>query len=90
MIITEQKPWAEILEGLKGFNKIFLVGCGECATTCKTGGKDELAKMQEELVKAGKFVLGSCIPSAPCVAAQIKVELAKNTPVLRQADAVLV
>ncbi|MCX5714660.1 MAG: methylenetetrahydrofolate reductase C-terminal domain-containing protein [Candidatus Omnitrophica bacterium] len=90
MIITEQKPLSEILEGLKGFNKIFLVGCGECATTCKTGGQEELAKMQEGLIKAGKSVSGSCIPGAPCVSAQIKTELAKNMPALRQSDAVLV
>lgn len=90
MIITEQKPIAEIIDTLKGLTKIFLVGCGECATTCKAGGKDELVKMQAELEKQGKAVLGSCIPSAPCVAAQIKTEMAKNIPALRQAEAILV
>lgn len=90
MIITEQKPFLEILDSLKGYTKIFLVGCGECATTSKTGGKDELAKMQTELKKQGKIVLGSCIPDAPCVAAQVKTEMAKNIPALRQAEAILV
>jgi len=90
MIISEQKPFQEIIDSLKEYNKIFLVGCGECATTCKTGGKDELLKMQEELEKQGKTILGTCIPDAPCVAAQIKTELAKNMKLLRQADAVLV
>ncbi len=90
MIITEQKPLAEILASLKGYTKIFLVGCGECATTCKTGGKDEVLKMQQELEKQGKIILGSCIPDAPCLASQIKTELAKNMPALRQAEAILV
>lgn len=90
MIITEQKPIQEIIDSLKGYNKIFLVGCGECATTCKSGGKDEVAKMQQVLKQHGKAVLGSCIPSAPCIAAQIKTELAKNMPAFRQAEAVLV
>jgi len=90
MIITESKPIAEVIDSLKGYNKIFLVGCGECATTCKTGGKEELAKMQVELEKQGKTVLGSCIPDAPCISAQIKVEMAKNMPALRQAEAILV
>jgi ferredoxin len=90
MIITEQKPIAEIIDALKGYNKIFLVGCGECATTCKTGGEEELVEMKQELEKNGKTVLGSCIPSAPCVAAQIKTEVAKNMPALRQAEAILV
>jgi ferredoxin len=90
MIISEQKPLQEILDSLKGYNKIFLVGCGECATTCKSGGKEELVKMQQELEKQGKTVLGTCIPDAPCIASQIKTELAKNTKLLRQAEAVLV
>jgi len=90
MIVTEQKPLPEIIESLKEYDKIFLIGCGECATTCKTGGKDELLKMQQELEKQGKTVLGTCIPDAPCVASQIKTELAKNTKVLKEAQTILV
>ncbi len=85
MIVTELKPLSEIIESLKDYAKIFLVGCGECATTCKTGGEPELNKMKADLEAAGKKVLGMCIPSAPCVAAQIKTELAKNIKVLREA-----
>ncbi len=90
MIITEQKPFQEIIDSLKGYTKIFLVGCGECATTCKSGGKEELLKMQQELEKQGKAILGTCIPDAPCVASQIKTELAKNMKALREAEAILV
>ena len=90
MIVSEQKPLAKILESLKGYEKLFLVGCGECATTCKSGGKEELLKMQRELEKQGKTVLGTSIPDAPCVASQIKAELAKNTKALRDAEAILV
>ncbi len=90
MIVTEQKPLQEIIDSLKEYRKIFLVGCGECAATCKTGGKDELLKMQQELEKQGKAVIGTCIPDAPCLASQIKAELAKNMKALREADAILV
>lgn len=90
MIISEQKPLEKILESLKEYTKIFLVGCGECATTCKTGGKDEIAKMQQELEKQGKVIVGACIPGAPCVASQIKTELAKNIKALKEAEAILV
>lgn len=90
MIITEKKAIQEILDNLEGHSKIFLVGCGECATTCKTGGKDELAVIRQELEKNGKTVVGSCIPDAPCIASQVKTELAKNMNALRQADAILV
>ncbi len=90
MIISERKTIEEIIDSLKGFTKIFLVGCGECATTCKTGGEPELAQIKQELEAKGKVIVGTCIPSAPCVAAKVKTELAKNMPVLRDAQAILV
>jgi len=90
MIITEQKPIAEIIDSLQGATKVFLIGCGECSATCKTGGEPELQKMKAELESHGKTIVGSCIPGAPCVAAQIKTELAKNIKALREAEAVLV
>jgi len=90
MIITEQKPIAEIIDSLKGYNKLFLIGCGECATTCKTGGEEELLKMKDKLQAQGKTILGICLPGAPCLASQIKTELAKNLKLLQQAEAILV
>jgi len=90
MIIKEPKPLTSIIDSLKSYSRIFLVGCGECATTCKTGGEPEILKMKQDLEAQGKTVVGFCIPSAPCLAAKLKSELAKNLPALRQAEAVLV
>ncbi len=90
MIITEQKPFKEIIDSLKEYKKIFLVGCGECAATCKTGGEPELLKMKQTLEEQGKVIVGMCIPGAPCVASQIKTEFAKNMKTLREAEAILV
>lgn len=90
MIVTEQKPFEEIINSLKEYNKIFLVGCGECATVCKTGGEDELNILKAALVEKGKTVTGICIPQAPCIASQIKTEFAKNMKALRESDAILV
>ncbi|MFA5275418.1 MAG: methylenetetrahydrofolate reductase C-terminal domain-containing protein [Candidatus Omnitrophota bacterium] len=90
MIITEKKPLEQILKALGNYTKIFLVGCGECATTCKTGGEAELAQLKAELESHGKEVVGMCIPSAPCVSAKVKTELAKNMKALREAQAILV
>jgi len=90
MIISQQKPLKDLLFSLKEYQKIFLVGCGECATACKSGGQPEIDKMQQELASAGKLVTGSCLPSAPCVAAQLKTELSKNIKALRQSEAVLI
>jgi hypothetical protein len=90
MIISQQKPFDEILSILKTYNKLFLVGCGECATACKSGGQPELDKMKRDLEAAGKQVVGMCLPSAPCLAAPIKAELAKNLKHISGAEAILV
>lgn len=90
MIISRQKPLDKLLSILREYNKIFLIGCGECATTCKSGGEEEVLKMKKDLEQSGKIITGYCIPSAPCLAARLKTELAKNFKTLRQAEAVLV
>lgn len=90
MIITEQKPPEEILESLAGKTKIFLIGCGDCATACKTGGEAEMQDMQKLLEEKGMTVTGICIPDATCVAAKLKTALAGHLPALRQSEAVVV
>lgn len=90
MIITRQKDFNTILDLLKDKKKIFLVGCGECATTCKTGGAEQIAEIKNKLESAGKSVTGWAIPNAPCVSAQIKIEMAKNRKALGGSDAILV
>lgn len=90
MIVTEKKPFQEVLNSLKGKNKIFLVGCGECSTTCHTGGEKEVLEMKQLLEAQGKKVTGWVIPNAPCIAAQTKTAFAKNMPVLKDTEAILV
>ena len=46
MTITEQKPFEEILALLEPFTRVFIVGCGECATLCQTGGEYEVEEMK--------------------------------------------
>ena len=90
MIISRQKPIAEIISSLLEFENIFLIGCGECATACKSGGGPEVLLLKATLEKQGKVITGFCLPSAPCVAAKIKTELAKNISVLKATQAILV
>lgn len=90
MIITEKKQFTQVIKSLQGFKRVFLVGCGECATTARTGGQEELEAAKKALEAEGIAVTGACIPSAPCMAPQIKAELAKNTRALRESDAILV
>ena len=90
MIITKQKEFKDILKHLEGEKKIFLIGCGECSATCKTGGEDDVKKIKSLLEKEGKMVTGYCIPDAPCIAAKVKLELAKNRKPIESSDAILI
>ena len=89
MIITSQKTPAKILELLAGHEKVFLVGCAVCATTCRTGGEDQVKEMAEFLKKSGKIVVGSVVIESPCDRRAVKKDL-ENNPELKEAEAVLV
>jgi hypothetical protein len=90
MIISEAKPFQEVIDSLKDYRKIFLIGCGDCATLCKTGGEEQLKAIKVKLEDAGKTVLGMCIPESSCIAAKLKAETAKNLKSIREAEALLV
>ncbi len=90
MIITKQKDLGKILGMLEGAQKVFLIGCGDCATTCKTGGEEEVAAMAGFLKAHGKAVTGTAVPEVTCVSAQTKTALAKHKKALKESDAALV
>lgn len=75
MIFSEKKPLDELLAMLGGRKKVALVGCGSCATSCKTGGAEELAALTEALKAEGVEVVGSCIPDESCQKMLVKKEM---------------
>lgn len=90
MIITKQKPWPEIMKALVGVQKVFLVGCGECATTCMTGGEENVLDVKGKLEAEGKEVVGYFIGDSDCHIADMKLQLRKNKEAADKADAILV
>lgn len=90
MIITKQKPIEEILEALGEWRRIFLVGCGECSTTCKAGGEEEIKILVKRLSREGKEILGWIVPKAPCVSSQVKADFAKFRKEIKNSEAMLV
>ncbi len=49
MITGEQKPINEIIELVKPFEKVLILGCGTCVKTCFAGGEDEVAVLASAL-----------------------------------------
>jgi ferredoxin len=90
MITTKQKDRTEILKNLEGQLKIFIMGCGECATACKTGGEDEVKDMKKFLEANGKIVTGFVVPDAPCVSSQTRTALGKNKKLVHDSDSILI
>jgi len=89
MIITRQKSLSDILECLKPHKKIFLVGCTLCATTCKTGGEDQIKEMEKILQKEGKTVTGWAVLDPACSLLEVKRLYRKKGNEIDDADAIL-
>jgi len=49
MIVADKKPFEEIIETVKDFNKILVLGCNECVTVCEAGGKKEVGILASAL-----------------------------------------
>lgn len=87
--ITAQKPFEEITQALSGVGKVYLVGCGTCATMCHTGGKSEVLEMKAKLETAGKKVTGWMIIPTACDELT-KDALKENAKDIEAADGILV
>jgi len=62
MHATMQKPFEEIVGFFAGGQKVFVVGCGNCAAKAKSGGEPETQAMAERLQAAGVTVTGWAVP----------------------------
>lgn len=87
MIITKPKPKAKIVEMVEPFKKVFIVGCGTCATSCQTGGEEQVKQLAGMLGKKGA---GGVVVEAPCDLRLVKRDLGKSKGKLDGADAILV
>ncbi|WP_374119037.1 hypothetical protein [Clostridium sp. OS1-26] len=66
MIISEKKPFEEVLQYLDGSEKVIITGCSLCASTCKVGGEQEALEMKAKLEEKGKTVLGYKVLDPSC------------------------
>jgi ferredoxin len=90
MIIQKQKPFETIEETLKGYQKVFIVGCADCATACKTGGEEELEAMKAKLESLGKSVTGTVVMDTACMRGEVRTKAGEKQAEIDAADAILV
>lgn len=83
MIITQKKPVEELLAMLEGVTKVAIVGCGNCAAACQTGGEKECQEMKAFLEQNGKEVMAVVVPDECCH----KMLVRKDTKALRDCGA---
>jgi Methylene-tetrahydrofolate reductase C terminal. len=89
MIISEKKPFDEILEYLKDSKKVIITGCSLCASTCKVGGEEEVLAMKAKLEENGKEVLGYKILDPSCNLLKTRKDIKGLKDELKEADAIL-
>jgi len=91
---TIQKPIEEIIEFIKPGEKVFVVGCNNCAWKCHSGGETETEEMKERLKQKGVDVAGwACTASGVslCKLAIVKKMLTEEHQTeTEQADSFLI
>jgi len=87
--ITKQKSLDEIKEQLEGLDRVYVIGCGTCATMTKTGGIEEVQGMKDRLQELGKIVTGSMVIPTACDE-MTEVALKENNGAISSASCILV
>ena len=90
MILSEQKPFEEIMGYLNGENSVFILGCNGCAQSSGTGGPLQVEEMRQKLEEAGKKVTGTMVIDFLCEKALVKSRLRARTEQVKAADSMLV
>jgi hypothetical protein len=87
--ITKGKPLDEVNQILDTFERVYIVGCGTCATMTKTGGTEEVSAMKKHLEELGKLITGSIVIPTACDE-MTEVALKENEGAIKNANCVLV
>ncbi len=71
MIVGDRKPLDEILDSIKEYKKIMLMGCGGCVTICFSGGAKAVELLASQIKIARKkegneIEIIECVPERQC------------------------
>lgn len=87
--ITRQKSEEELEQLLNGLQRIFIIGCGTCATLTNTGGEPQVQEMKEKLIQKGRIITGTTVLPVACDHLSHEV-LREHYDYLIRSDAILV
>ncbi|MBE0478368.1 methylenetetrahydrofolate reductase C-terminal domain-containing protein [Candidatus Aerophobetes bacterium] len=90
MLVSERKPWDEIVNFLTQDENIFLIACNGCSEACQTGGKKGLDELQSKLEEEGKKISGSFLADFACNKILVALKLNRYIQCLHNADSILV
>lgn len=93
MIVADLKPFDEIMNLVREYSKVLVLGCGSCVTVCMSGGEKQVELLTSslrmartiegrEIIVGEKTVLRQCDPE---FIRQVKDELAHYDAVLSMA-----
>ena len=87
--ITKQKSFEEIQRQLDGFDRVYIAGCGTCATLTKTGGMEEVLAMKDRLQELGKLITGWTVVPTACDE-MTEAAIKENNGAIQNASCILV
>ncbi len=92
MIITKPRDWTRIRANLDSISaeRVFLMGCGQCATVAGTGGEKEIMIAKSRLQAEGYEVTGWAVGEVACHQGGTRLESRKHYGDIDRADAVVV
>ena len=90
MILSQQKPFEELIGYLEGENSIFILGCNGCAQSSGSGGPVQVSEMKARLEEAGKKITGTKVIEFLCNKALVKSGLRGKVEDVAAADSMLV
>jgi len=90
MLVSERKPWDEILNCLAQDESVFIIACGGCSEACQTGGEKGIDELSEKLIENGKKIVGSFVVDFACNKVLVALKLNRYIAELQKADSVLV
>lgn len=92
MIITRPRDWERIRHNLDEIDarRVFIMGCGQCATVASTGGEKEVLQAKATIEQTGREVTGWAIGEVACHLGGTKLDTRKHHGSIEDADAILV